>query len=454
MEKDTEAKRALKPERNENNENPEKTGKSDGKIGRRLRIGSLLAFLFLLLYIPSLLNWLKGDNIRKDILRIGTIEESVNADGVLVRDEILLEAAAFEGRYIPEVSEGERIAVASKVATILNKTSDSLLKELDEVNLKIMEARKNSAGKSDFFSEDMARLDTQIGQKVKDVIALSNNSSIAELGGIRAELDKLIEKKAEIAGSIGNDSVITPLLQQKADIQKRINSNTEQIKSDYSGIISYTIDGYEQLLSPKSLTKITPKQLEDIKPAAGPVPNGENTAHANKPLAKVIRGSDMYIAAVIDPSEAEEFKPDGQVSVRINDTGTVIKGVVSNISGAVDGKCVMIVRVNRELDVMSSARRINVDFISNSDEGLKVPLKVLRNISQDGSARIMLVKANVAAWAKVIVESSDKEYAIIRTPSKEDAIVKTPDEDVKVTVNLYDTYVINPDNIKEGDIID
>lgn len=435
MEKDTKEKMAEKP-------GPEKPEKN---IGRRLKIGSLLVFLFFLLYIPSLLNWLKGDTIKTDILRIGTIEESVNADGVLVRDEILLEPSAFEGRYIPEVAEGERVPAVSRVATIVNRTSDSLLKELDEVNLKITEARKNSADKSSFFSEDMARLDVQIGQKVRDVIALSNSGSMAELGGIRAELDKLIGKKAEIAGSVGNDSVIKPLLQQKTDIQSRINSNTAQIKSDYSGVISYAIDGYEQLLTPKTLKSLTPGQLEEIRSDAAAASDGENVAHANKPLAKVIKGSEMYIAAVMDPGEAKEYKPEGQISVRINDTGTVVKATVFSVSKAAGGKCVMIVRVNRELGELSAVRRVNVDFISNSDEGLKVPLKALRNVSQDGTgAKIMLIKANVAVWREVVIKSSDKEYAIIRSP----------DGEIKFTVDLYDTYIINPDNVKEGNIIE
>ena len=55
----------------------------------------------------------------------------------------------------------------------------------------------------------------------------------------------------------------------------------------------------------------------------------------------------------------------------------------------------------------------------------------------------MLVKSNVAVNRLVDIVCSDDEYAIIRTPENE----------YEKTVNLYDIYLINPDNIEEGDII-
>jgi putative membrane fusion protein len=431
MKKDTEAKK------------PEKLEKSGKDIGKRLKIGSLLVFLFFLLYIPSLLNWLNGNNVVSDILRIGTIEDSINADSVVIRDEVLLEASAFEGEYIPEALEGEKVPASHRVATVLNKASNSLLKELDEVNLKIVEARENSEKKADFFSEDTAKLDVQISQKVQDMIAVTNSSSLADIARIRGEIDKLIAKKSEITGGDGNDKIIKPLLQQKTEIQNRINSNTKQIISVFSGIISYAIDGYEQILTPKAIKGLTPELLEGIKINAGASPD-ENLAHANKPFVKVIRGSEIYIATVLDQSEAGKYKEGDEIGIRINDTGMETKATVAGISKPAGGKCVMTVRTNRGVDELSSMRRINVDFIRNSDEGLKVPVKCLRKISPDwSSAEMMLIKANVAVARRVDIVCRDEEYAIIKTPQQE----------VKKTVSLYDTYILNPENVKEGDII-
>lgn len=410
---------------------------------KKLRMGSLAVLLFLLIYIPSLLNWLKGDSIASDILRNGVIEESVNADGVIIRDEILLDAPKSDGIYLPEISEGERVPVSCRVATVLNKKSDELLKELDDINLKIVQAQNEKAKKADFFSEDTAKIDAQIAQKVEDMAALCNTGSLSGLGSLKDDVDGLMEKKAEIAGTVSGDTHISSLKSQRDAIQQRINSNTGQIVSGYSGIISYMIDGYENALTPGTIKDLTPEFIEGIKTGSTAGGYGSNAAAANKPFVKVIRGSDMYIAAVMEESRAARFETGKALGLRINDIGMEMNAIVENIAEK-DGKSLVTVKVDRGMNELTGQRKVNVDFISKSVEGLKVPLKCLRDISQDGgSAVIMLIKANCAAKRKVDIIGRDNEYAVIRTPSSE----------LKSTVSLYDTYILNPDNIKEGDIV-
>ena len=412
--------------------------------GKRLKIGGILLILFSLLYIPSLFHWLSNDNVGSGILRIGVIEDSVNVEGLLVRDEVLLDPSATDGRFIPEVSEGERIAAYRRVATISDKASLSLLKELEDINAQIIQAQTERAKKTDFFSEDMAKIDKSIGQKVQGIIDQCNINSMADIGQLTLEVDKLIEKKAAIAGEDDGDTHIKSLKQERINIQQRINSNTSQVISQYSGIVSYVIDGYEQTLTPKYLKELTPEIIKNINEKKLHYISGYEEVNAGKPFMKVIKGNYTYIAAVLEPDKAEIFKSGESIKVRLNGIGAVVQGSVTGISEKNGGKYLITVRIDRFSEELSSMRKINVDIIKNSYEGLKLPLKSL--YSPDAGwkkARVMLIKANCAAEREVDVLCKDGEYAIIRTPENE----------VKKTVGLYDTYVLNPENIKEGQII-
>ena len=71
----------------------------------------------------------------------------------------------------------------------------------------------------------------------------------------------------------------------------------------------------------------------------------------------------------------------------------------------------------------------------------------------------MLVKYNTAVNRIVDIVLRDKEFAIIKSHKavpgeSETGGNNTGGIDSDNTVNLYDTYIINPDNIEEGDIID
>lgn len=423
----------------------EKVEKVKGKSSiRRLTLGSLMLFFFILLYIPSLLNWLSGSNITTDVLRIGTIEESVHSKGIIIRDEELLKGPELEGRYERVIGEGERTSAYSCIATVYNDTSDTLLQNLEEIDEKIVKAYMEKAEKTAFFSEDLAKLDDEIGLRVQNVILACNARSFEDLSRYRSEIDKIVGKKAEIVGESSTDSYIESLKGQKVNVQNQLNSNTFRIISNISGVVSYAIDGYESVLTPQSLSELTPETVDRVTREYSP---GEydGRAYSGTPLAKIIKGTDIYIASAMDTADANRFKAGDKIRLRINDIGMETSGYIVNINEPEDGKAVLAVMTNRGADVLSSARRVNVDFIKRTEEGFKVPLRCLREVSPDGtSARIMLIRYKVATARTVEILCKDEEYAIIGTPEGER----------EKTVNLYDTYVMNPDNIKEGDIIE
>jgi hypothetical protein len=51
----------------------------------------ILLIAFLLIYLPSLVHWAYGKGINKDLVRNGVIEDSINSNGYIIRNEELLE---------------------------------------------------------------------------------------------------------------------------------------------------------------------------------------------------------------------------------------------------------------------------------------------------------------------------------------------------------------------------
>lgn len=424
------------------------TGKSGTKSGsalKRLTLGGLMLFLFVLLYVPSLVNWLNGGSIARDILRIGLIEDSKNTNAVIIREEEILKSPELGGRFTAQIGEGEKTPAYSCVATVYNEASDSLIKELEIIDDKITKAHTEKAEKAEFFSEDLKKLDDEIGYHVVNMISACNSRNFFDISKYRSEIDKITVKKAEIVGESLTDDYIKSLKQQKESVQEKLNKNTEKVMSHSSGIVSYTIDGYEDVLNPKNIGDLTPGKLEHIIDEYPAARSSNKKAEAGKPLAKIIKGVDVYIAAILPLEYTKRFKEGDNIKLRVNGAVLETWGYIEMIGDPWNERAMIIVRTTRGANILSDTRIINVDFIIKTEEGLKVPLRCLRGISADGrSARIMLVKYNVAASRIVDIICKDEEYAIIQTP----------ENDYKKTVNLYDTYIINPDNIREGDVIE
>jgi len=130
------------------------------------------------------------------------------------------------------------------------------------------------------------------------------------------------------------------------------------------------------------------------------------------------------------------------VNIRINDINKVVNAVPTSISDADGDKCTVVFKIDKALSETTFLRKVNIDVIRNSYEGLEVSNKSLFDISPDGkNAKIVLVKANEASIRNVRIVGRNGEFAIITSVDKDKQ------------VSLYDIYVINPTNIKEGQLI-
>jgi putative membrane fusion protein len=220
--------------------------------------------------------------------------------------------------------------------------------------------------------------------------------------------------------------------------------NTVDVLSDQSGIVSYVIDGLEQALNPDNLETLTPSKLDSLRAEYEKRRESDGMAHAGKPAAKIIKGTAIYIAAVVKTESTQGLKADDRIQLRISDKNLETAGTVRFIGKPENGRCIIVIGISRGTDILSAEREVDADIVRQTEEGLKVPVKCLRNFSKDGTkAEIMLIKANVTAKRTVDIVSRDEEYAIIRTPEKE----------LTKTVNLYDTYIVNPDRVIEGEIV-
>ncbi|CDG35488.1 MAG TPA: HlyD family efflux transporter periplasmic adaptor subunit [Acetivibrio thermocellus] len=414
------------------------------KINGKVKLGGLLIALFLLLYIPSFIFWIYGKNIHTDIIRMGELEDYVTTDAYIVRDETVINSPS-DGISIRNVEEGEKVGVGDTIATVLNKSSEKLLEDLKTLDLRIIEAKREKTKNDNFFSEDIKKLDQEIQEKLVLVIKKSNKNSISEVKQIKNEIDELIKKKATILGDLSyTDANIKALENEKRILQDSINANKRNIVSNLSGIVSYVIDGYEEILNPEKIPEITPEMLGMIKVVENRKKTDDLSTQYNKPFVKVIGGIDYYIVFVLDREKADDFKVDNYLRVRINDIGRVVDGTIAYKSNEMDGKFVIAVRTDKALSDTAGLRVINVDLIKSRYEGLIVPVKSLVNIDMNTMrAEIALVKARRATFVPVKIVGKNDNFAVIDNV-----------EDYKDGgVSLYSSYIINPKNIEEGQVI-
>lgn len=418
-------------------------GEHKERKGLGVKIGSYAIIAFILVYLPSVVVWVSGRQINTSFLRSGSLEDIIQVEACVVRDEKIIKSPV-DGKCIFDISEGEKVAANYRIATILKDSAVQLMSKLYELDLDIIKKQKEKGDIQEIFSEDVVKLDNEISKKVVRLAEINNQKNFSEMAAVKAQIDDLVQKKAQIIGSKSvPDTYIQTLIKQRDTLAEQIKTGTNDIISDEPGIVSYITDGYEQKLTPTGIKNLVPGFIEEIKKDSAKK-NWDNTdVTAGSTIAKLIRDIDYYFVITLDKNYISNIELNSEIRIRVNEIGKDIIGKIDYISKESNGSHIVSIRVNKSQYETLDLRVINIELITNYYQGLKIPLKSLKSFNlAEMKAEIVLVKAGYASIRPVLIKGMNEEFAIIEKA------------DTKNSVNLYDVYIVNPENIEEGQGID
>lgn len=431
----------------------EKSPAKEPKNKKPLKIGSVIVILFLVLYIPSLFHWVYGEKIETQILMEGVVEDIVPMEALIIREEEVI-AAPFSGKCVLNTQSGNKIASGEAIATLIKDSTLSALDELSKKDMEILQAKNEIAKKKEFYSEDISKIENDISQKTKSLVGFINNSNLEASQNVRRDIETLIAKKNEIIDGTGlDDEKITLLQKEKKQLEQLIEAQTKHIVAPNSGIISFNIDGLENMVS---LKKVSSLKVNDIISMNKPqnlnskIIGNSIAVEQNKSFAKLIKSLEIYYVGVIDTDKVKDFYIEDKIKenaiqeIRVGQNGKSYKVDIAFISEDENGKCVIGLRTLKGVSETAELRKVNLEIIKTSNSGLKVPVKSLFDLNEsENTAKIYIANANFASVRNVKIIDKSDEFAIIDTPENESKPIR-----------LYDKYIVSPQNIQEGQLIE
>lgn len=143
-------------------------------------------------------------------------------------------------------------------------------------------------------------------------------------------------------------------------------ANLSGIKSTYSGIVTYYIDGYEGY----DITKVKASDFDKSKYQKKTLKTGEIVS-AGSDIVKIIPSEKWNIIAPISDEQIASLSESENVSFKINNSSYTVNMPYSIINAS-DGKYINI-NLDKYMYNYIAERFLTVEIIRDNDEGLKVP---------------------------------------------------------------------------------
>lgn len=353
--------------------------------------------------------------------------------GYVIRDEKVAKGNNSKNGMMQIKAEGEKVAKGSQIFRYYTENEEEINAKIDELNNKIQEAL---IGKTDLFPSDIKAIENQIENKID---GLKAKNDIQEISEYKKDINTYITKKSKIAGDLSQaGSYINGLIKEKEECQKKLEDNSEYITAPMSGVVSYRVDGLEDILTPDNFEALNKKMLEELDLKTGQIVTTSNDK------GKIINNYECYIATILSSKEAKQATVGTNVTLRLS-TQDEVKATISYISEQDDKSVLIVFKIGDCVEKLIDYRKITFDVIWWSYEGLKVPKSAI--IYDGGLSYVVRNRSGYQDKILVNILKENENYCIIGNYDNEDLKslgFDTNDINNMKKISIYDEVVVNP----------
>lgn len=404
------------------------------KKGEKNKI--FITLMFMVLVITLVINSTKILKKSTDVFVVaeGSLYYEEQAEGYVLRDEVVLQGESYKNGMVKVVSDGERVAKNQVVFRHHSNSEDSIIKQIDEIDEEINEIIENSG--DPFVSSDISSLNTQIEETIDSMHEVNYLQTIYEN---KNKIEAYISKKAQITGKLSpDDSYLKQLTNKRNDLEKELENSSEIINAPKPGSASYRIDGLEEVLKVDNFDYLTTELLNSFEIKVG----------ASIPLSnekgKVVNNFECYIATSINTEKAMTAKVGDKVTLRLS-TAEEIEAEIVSIKEEGNNR-ILVFEIKEHVTDLLEYRKISFDIIWWKYDGWKVSNSCIMEMTKGDNEISYVEKERAGFVEKILIKvlRQNENYSIVKNYEKEELreLGYTESEISEMSeINLYDEII-------------
>lgn len=389
----------------------------------------LIALIYIIYVIYNLIK--KPTNTF--LVENGSLSFEENVQGYIIRDETVIKGENYKNGISQIKTEGEKVAVGEAIFRYYTTNEQDLVNKISELDIKIQDAWDNE---NSIFSSDIKLIENNIEEKLSNVYKINDIQRIQEL---KKDINTYITKKAKIAGELSpSGSYLKNLIEQRSEYENELNNGSEYITAPKSGVVSYRVDGLEEILSTSDFGTLNKKVLEDLNLKVGQI------VSTSEESGKVIDNFSCYIACVLNNKSSKEVLVGDKLKIRLSNSQE-IDATVEYLSKENENENLIVFKIDKCVQELINYRKISLDIIWWNASGLKVTNSAIK-YKDNGLAYVVRKRVGYTDEIYVkILKQSDKYSIIQNYKNAEELKGKGLTQDQissRKTISLYDEITI------------
>ena len=391
---------------------------------------SIIVMIIIIRAVVAIFNLIKNPT-NTYFIKEGVITKEETQNGYVVRDETIVQGENYKNGMEQVVDEGQKVAKGEAIFRYFSDSEDDLKSKIEKLNQEINEAINNST--ENLFSVDTKSIDEKIEEELAKI---SDVNDIQKLQEYKKELNSYIEKKAEIVGDLSQSgSHLKELINEKKEYEDKLSNGSEYVYAPKSGLLSYKVDGLEEVLKPDDFSKYNKAFLDNLNLKTGQI------VATSQEQGKIVDASNGYIIFTSSTDEANNAKIGDKVKIVLPSTNEV-EAEVTYITKENDNTSTIVLSYCNGIDELLSFRKISFDIIWWSESGYKVPNSSI--FTENDLNYIIKTRGGYLTKVLVKVKKKTDMYSIITTYNASELNEINVEKNTKTSINLYDEILEKP----------
>ena len=369
-------------------------------------------------------------------IEMGKIQEEETGVGYIIRDETVLKGKNYKNGIEQIKTEGEKVAKDEEIFRYYSNNEKNLVEKISELDTKIDEAMSKEDKKP--FSADTKTLEEQIDTKISELYGESNLSIIQNN---KQNINDNMTKKAKITGELSpSGSYLKKLIDERSKYEKELNSGSEYLKATKSGVVSYRVDGYEDVLTPDDFSKYTKEFLEELNLRTGQIIPSSNES------GKIIDNYLCYIVSVLNSNYAKEAEVGDEVELRLP-SGTEVSAIIE-YKTVEDDDCIITFKLDKKVEELINYRKMSFSIIWWSANGMKVPNSAITKEQKGENELAYITRTRLNYQDRILVKilKTNEKYSVVANYTSEELQeLGFSSEEIRSmpSISIYDEILIN-----------
>ena len=335
-------------------------------------------------------------------VEMGQVREEEIAVGYLIRDEEVIRGENYKNGIEQIKTEGEKVAKGESIFRYYSNNEENLVEKIKDLDEKIDEAMAETEKAP---TSDSKALEDQIDSKIYD---LYGESDLTVIQNNKDEIISSMSKKSKIAGEQSPaGSYLKKLIEQRSEYENELSSGEEYIEATKSGIVSYRVDGYEDILTTDDFGKYTKKFLEELNLKTGQIIPMSSEA------GKIVDNYECYIVCVLDSDYARDAEVGDRVTIRLP-SGKEVKASIE-YKTTEDKEYILTLKIDEGVEELTTYRKISFSIIWWSSSGLRIPNNAISTEERNGNEIAYVTRTRIGYEDKILVKvlKTNEKYSIV-----------------------------------------